>query len=138
MKKMFSILSTLALLFLCALPAQAQTQTATVVINYTQPTTGTQGEALTGASALTKAQFWLSTTAGIPDTAATTTPTAVQTPIGTTENATIQASVGQRVYVRMNVCSASACGGLTNEASGVVTAVIPGLPNVVTITIKVT
>lgn len=107
--------------------AQAPTFPAKVQINYVLPTKNTDGTdiAATGATALVKAQFWLST-ATIPSN--TTAPANAEvTALGTlTTTQTLTASVGQTVFVRARFCNALTCSDFTNEATGVVTAPKPG------------
>ena len=118
--------------------AQAQSAQVPVIIKYTLPATAVPpgNEPLTGALAITKVQFWVSTST-IP--ANTTAAPSLEVPVGTlTASVPITAAVGSTVYARMKACTQFSCSDLTNEGTGVVTVPKPGAPSIVSITITVT
>lgn len=120
-------LVTFVLAFMVAplVPAQVP---ATVTLNWTLPTTNTDGTAIpaTGANALAKVEGWISTSAipASPTTAATFT----LTPAGVTTTQTVSVPAGSTVRTRLRACNnAGLCSVLTNEVS----TVAPGQPGTI-------
>lgn len=121
------------LLLLFLLPGLAQA--ASVTVNWTNPTTATDGSALTGSQALTSIQVFLATSP-IADTS-TMTPTATLTATATTTNQTITAAPGQTIYARVKACNSAGCSVFSNQGTKLVPVVVPGVPTSVTITINI-
>lgn len=108
---------------------------ATATINWSAPSTATDGTALSGAQALTSYQVWLSTSS-IPAT--TTAPaTATITGTATTTTQTLTASPGQTIYARVKACNAAGCSDFSAEASKVLPVTTPNPPTNVTVTISI-
>lgn len=140
MKHLFSLI---ALLALAAIPLSAEAQVqgqADVKLQYTLPTTNTDGTAIpaTGANSLSKVRIFLSLSA-IPADVSGLTPTLETSPGTSATVSAFSASVGATIHARLQVCNvAGICAAATNEATGIVTASTPNpaILNTVTITIK--
>jgi hypothetical protein len=128
-------LVTFALAFMVAPMVPAQVP-ASVALNWTLPTTNTDGTTIpaSGANALAKVEGWISTTTipASPTTAATFT----LTPAGVTTTQTVSVAAGSTVRARLRACNnAGLCSALTNEVS----VVAPGQPGTITnVTINIT
>jgi hypothetical protein len=122
-------------LLLAAQIASAQVP-ASVQLNWTLPTTNTDGTTIpaSGANALAKVEGWIST-ATIP-ASPTTAPTFTLTPAGVTTTQSVSVPAGSTVRARLRACnSAGLCSVLTNEVS----VVAPGQPGSITnVTIQIT
>ncbi len=108
---------------------------ATATINWSAPSTASDGSALTGAQALTSYQVWLSTSSISTTTTAPATVTITGTATTTTQ--TITASPGQTIYARVKACNAAGCSDFSAEASKALPVSAPGVPTSVTVTIQV-
>ena len=126
----------LALLCLFPLLICARAEAATATLNWTAPTTATDGSALTGSQAITSYQVWVST-ATIPSTT-TTTPTATITGTATTTTQTITASPGATIFARVKACNAAGCSDFSTEATKVLPLTVPNPPTNLTVTITIT
>lgn len=123
------------LLALIALLVPALTSAATATINWSAPTTATDGTALTGQQAITSYQVWVSTLS-IPSTT-TGNPTATITGSATTTTQTIAANPGATIYARVKACNAAGCSDFSAEASKVLPITTPNPPTNITVTIQV-
>lgn len=115
------------------LPLLAHAATAT--INWSAPTTATDGSPLTGAQAITSYQVWVST-ATIPSTT-TMTPTATITGTATTTTQSVTANPGATIFARVKACNSAGCSDFSAEASKALPVTVPGVPTTVTVTIQV-
>jgi hypothetical protein len=120
----------LAALFL---PLLAHAATAT--INWSAPTTASDGTSLTGAQAITSYQVWVST-ATIPANTAMP-PTATITGTATTTTQSITANPGATIYARVKACNSAGCSDFSVEATKVLPVTTPNPPTNVTITLVI-
>lgn len=114
-----------AVLVALAIPAFGQTSTTSVVINYTLPTTNTDGSAIpaTGLLSLSKVKVYVSTSA-IPADGAGVTPVILD--VGSPATVQVAAGVGETVHVRLTPCNVvGSCATLSNEVTRIVTAKTP-------------
>lgn len=127
----------LVLVALLLVSSVASAQTApTITLEWTNPTTDTNGGPLTGTNSLTKFQIWLSNT---PLTTLPATPTIelnVTSPLQTSY--VYQTTYGSTVYARMKACNAVGCSNPTGQVQGTVPwpPAVPGSPQNVTIRVN--
>lgn len=137
MKSIWLVLS--ALFFLSSIPSFAQTAAADVTINYTLPTTNTDGTAIpaTGPNSIAKVRFFLSTSS-VPADLSGLTPTLEAPPGSTNTVSGFSAAVGDVIHIRAQVCNAAGtCGLASNEVTKTVVAATPGAATINTITITI-
>jgi hypothetical protein len=144
----FALLALALLMILFALVwpmpshAQATDIPVTVVIRWTNPTTGCtpnvtpcDNSPLTGAQALTETRIYGSQ-ATIPDNT-TAQPVGVVAAPGTQYTWNTSAPVGASLFVRAKSCNAGACSVLSGQASKPVVMAVPNAPGGITITITI-
>jgi hypothetical protein len=132
-KRSLGVVAGLATLLLVTEASADSVQSMT--INWILPTTTIDGTPLTGTLALTKVQFWVSTSP-IPDTAAL--PPGIELPAGAlTRQQSITVPSGGTVYVRIKACNAQDCSPMTAEASKSFPVGPPNMPTNVTITVNI-
>jgi hypothetical protein len=142
-RKTLTFLAAIILTTLAYIPAglaQTPPQVDSTVV-WTNPTTDTNGQALTGANAIQKIQVFVASSPILD--ASTIAPFAElivgQAPAPGT-SLIYHASAGSTVYARVKACNATGCSVFSNQASKVVPfpAAVPNAPTNVDIVILVT
>jgi hypothetical protein len=138
MKHLPSILAFLALAVDHSALAQT-TETASLTIKWTAPTTDSNGNPLAGSvNAVTSYKVYLSTTtlSGVPTVPVFATATATGTSVTGSESV----QVGQTLYAYVTACNATGCSALSAPGTYVAQApaASPGIPTIVTVTVTIT
>ena len=136
--RLFAYLTIVALLGFLAVVNTAQAQTVTVEANvqWTLPTTDVFGDPLTGENALTKVQFYVSTSPITDDT--TVTPIELP-PVAQSFAYEQEVQNGSTLYFRLRACNQT-CSGLsedTPESRKEIRVSVPNVPTGVTVTLRV-
>lgn len=124
---------------LLLLPSLGFAQSVQGVVNgsWVNPTTASDGTALTGTQALTKIQVFLSS-ASIPDLS-TMVPTLELGPGATTGTVTLTVPNHSTLYFRVKACNSAGCGAFSNQSTKPVDVnAVPGIATSVTFTITIT
>lgn len=133
-----SMMFALVLALFVPRTAVAQTVNGSAVLQWTLPTTSTDGVPLTGANALTGVEVHWSTTP-IADTDLARAPQVTLPGTASTTTQSIPVTNGSTLYFRVRAVRGTEKSAFSNQASKLIQlSTVPGVPTSLTITLTIT